>query len=745
MAVMAVLVSYFALTSTGGYLSSPANGAEPPDNRVYEMVTPVDNDNADIYVPRALGTLPEHFGEVDTKLPFQVAFDGEAVAYVGDPTVGGTGNSGLGEGNEYISRHRSTGGWEPPEIIQPLNVNSAFYQAFSPDLTAGILEAGWNREPEVAPLSPWAPGNGYAELYVREFSQTKYEPFFTVTPPDRTPQEFGTALVPTIYAVTPELAYAGASSNFSRLLFEANDALTANATNGGIENNNLYMSLHGHVMLVNGGSTSSSATFGAPAFSGPKHNEPDFSNVISEDGSKVFWSSLDGTSISGLYVTEDSGVSQQLRTTQIDASQVVGGTGGGGRYWTSIGNGSLVFFTDSATAKLTSSTQSESGSNLYLYIVATRQVIDLTADDHAEVEGVLGGGENQSNEYTVYFVAKGLLSEEPNSSGGVARQGEDNLYMLREGHKPVFIATLSAEDNGDDRTNDNTKAIPLEYSETMKIGDWQPGLGQRTSQVTPEGNAVVFMSDNQDVEGHSEVVEGHRLEEVYVFESEGSEHGTLFCASCSRDGVMGQANGYSGEGLGAYIPISWSKTNILQAISDDGSRVFFNSDEPLVPEDTNGEQDVYEWEREGAGGCDVGGGCTYLLSGGTGETSSWLIGSSASGNDVFFVTRAHLSPTDTDEAYNLYDARVDGAQPVLSPACMGTGCQGLPSPSPVFAIPASNTFTGPSSLVKQSANEHVKKYRKSNKTKQKHRKRRRSTAVMRRTSTPRRARGGVKR
>jgi hypothetical protein len=36
-------------------------------------------------------------------------------------------------------------------------------------------------------------------------------------------------------------------------------------------------------------------------------------------------------------------------------------------------------------------------------------------------------------------------------------------------------------------------------------------------------------------------------------------------------------------------------------VSEDGGRVFFNSDDGLVPKDVNGQEDVYEWEREGIG------------------------------------------------------------------------------------------------------------------------------------------------
>jgi hypothetical protein len=129
-------------------------------------------------------------------------------------------------------------------------------------------------------------------------------------------------------------------------------------------------------------------------------------------------------------------------------------------------------------------------------------------------------------------------------------------------------------------------------------------------------------------------------------------------------------------------------------MGDDGGRVFFDSSEPLVGEDTNGAQDVYEWERDGLGSCSSSSGCVYLLSGGVSKSASWLEGVSGSGDDVFFATRARLVPEDANEAFDLYDARVDGVQPVAPPACSGTGCQGVPAPPPVFATPSSVTFEG---------------------------------------------------
>ena len=90
----------------------------------------------------------------------------------------------------------------------------------------------------------------------------------------------------------------------------------------------------------------------------------------------------------------------------------------------------------------------------------------------------------------------------------------------------------------------------------------------------------------------------------------------------------------------------------------------------------------------------VNGGCRYLLSGGTSEADSWFIGASESGGDVFVASRANLAPRAGNEAFNLFDARVGGVQPVTEPLCTGTGCQGAPEPAPTFATPASVTFNG---------------------------------------------------
>ena len=167
----------------------------------------------------------------------------------------------------------------------------------------------------------------------------------------------------------------------------------------------------------------------------------------------------------------------------------------------------------------------------------------------------------------------------------------------------------------------------------------------------------------------------------------------ISCSVC-RVVRVGTLNG----GGGAFLPISWNDAHLPEWVADEGNRVFFDSQAPLVAQDTNGRQDVYEWEREGTGSCTaasaVNGGCQYLLSGGTSEADSWFIGASESGDDVFVASRANLAPRAGNEAFNLFDARVGGVQPVTEPLCTGTGCQGPPEPAPTFATPASVTFNG---------------------------------------------------
>jgi hypothetical protein len=622
-----------------------------PDGRVYERVTPVSNENANVYIPSVFKAELSLSEGIFTERPFRAAADGNAVAYVGDPTNGGTGLGGAGLGNSYLATRSSGGGWTQVNI-QPPGYYTSRYQAFSSDLSVAFVgspsgapgESGF--EEGLPALSPRAPAEGYQVLYGRDSSDGSYQPLFTTTASLHRPvKEFG-YWKPQDGSPSQPL-YAGSSADLSESLFEVNDALTANAVLGGPEENNLYVSVDGQLSLVNvlpDGSSEPNATFGALPLQAPtegREERLDFGHVISADGSRVFWTDLD---TGDLYVREDP-TSGNGRTAQVDAA-----VGGGGRFWTATADGSEVFFTKG---------------DLYAYDVENGQTADLTPG--VGVEGVIGASEN--GEY-IYYVDDG-----------------NNLEMWHDGGSS-YIATLSHEDGwaaGPFLTNDGYHAQ----------GDWQAGLGDRTAEVTPGGQSVVFMSNQSlPVLGDPDGYPNGGMYEVYVYEAEG---GRLFCASCNPSGEPPQGNAETGAGhnlTAAFLPISWSAIYQPRVISDEGDRVFFDSAEPLVSQDTNGKQDVYEWELDGAGSCRETDGCIYLLSGGTGSSASWLLDASSSGNDVFIISRTELVPGDPYDSFDVYDARVGGVQPPAAPACSGTGCQGVPPGPPIFATPASVTFDG---------------------------------------------------
>jgi hypothetical protein len=632
-----------------------ASATELPDGRVYEMVSPSEG-RSEVYEPDIPTT---EYSVIKTQEPFQASVDGNGVMYIA--TAGSEGNENLefDGGNQYLARRSSGGVWTRANISPPA-VPSVMFEGFSSDLSTGFLDS-------VEPLSAIAPGWGelarpggsYDVLYSTNTAQVgEYAPAFTVKPPYREPYTFQTSEIGHIAQSglagrgnERTLAYAGASADSTHVLFEANDALTAGAEGGAASNygqeNNLYESVGGQLRLVNvlpDGSTKANATFGAPnteSING-QYASPDFSHVISTDGSKVFWTDL---STGHIYVRENG-------TSTVEISPA-------GRYWTATADGAKVFYTNG---------------ELYEDEVESGHTIDLTPG--VAVRGVIGASED--GKY-VYYVTAGF-----------------DLDLWHDG-ETIKIKTLSASDNGEVEP----------YGNQLFAGDWQPGFGNRTAEVTPDGHGVVFMS-TEGVSGIGDV-------DVYS-----ADENKLYCASCGSEGSKG------------ILSLAYGNTYQERWISEDGDRVFFDSAEALVAQDANGRLDAYEWERPGSGSCKSSTGCIYLLSGGTSRDESYVADASASGDDVFIITRARLSTNDSFENYDLYDARVNGERPIAAPACTGTGCQGVPGAPPIFATPSSVTFEGVGNFTAPSPvmpAKHESKPKKKSKPKKRHKKPKRKYAT----------------
>jgi hypothetical protein len=147
--------------------------------------------------------------------------------------------------------------------------------------------------------------------------------------------------------------------------------------------------------------------------------------------------------------------------------------------------------------------------------------------------------------------------------------------------------------------------------------------------------------------------------------------------------------------------------------------LFFDSVDGLVPQDTNGVADVYEFEPEGVGGCTgvvssatqvfVGevnehlvDGCVGLLSSGTSSSESAFYDASENGDVVFFDTTAKLVAGAQGTSYHLYDAHVCSSgvpclvEGVLPPPCANAeACRPASAPQPeFFGPPSSESFHG---------------------------------------------------
>jgi hypothetical protein len=101
----------------------------------------------------------------------------------------------------------------------------------------------------------------------------------------------------------------------------------------------------------------------------------------------------------------------------------------------------------------------------------------------------------------------------------------------------------------------------------------------------------------------------------------------------------------------------------------------------------------------------------YRVSGNRQVSSVVLAGTDASGADVFFTTADPLVPQDTDTELDIYDARVDGGlpAPAATPECQGDICQGVQGAPPLFGAPSSATFAGPGNAVPPPASKPVPK------------------------------------
>ncbi len=357
-------------------------------------------------------------------------------------------------------------------------------------------------------------------------------------------------------------------------------------------------------------------------------------------------------------------------------------------------------------------TQPNPGNDLYRFDAEappaerlTDLVVDTSSANGAEVRGVIGASGDGSH---LYFAANGDLDGTGPASDGdcqgkiVIGSGQCNLYLWREDGSAkgeiTFVARLQSEEN-EESDGANWAATPNGISGSFSL------TFQKTARLSPDGRTLIFRSQRQ-----LGAYENAGVPQFYRYDA---DEESVTCVSCNPSGEAPGAPPSLGGAIAFLISAGTPAATLTRNLSAGGERVFFESTERLVAEDTNGLagcpvvgsanqsfracNDLYMWEASGAGSCESeaqNGGCLYLLSTGKSPEPSFFADAGASGADAFLLTSSRLVPQDRDELYDVYDARVQGGltaqnQPPSLICTSVDACHELPKPPPSTESPAS--------------------------------------------------------
>jgi hypothetical protein len=650
-----------------------------PDCRAYELVSPLDKENGDIVV---IG------GSSAPAVPKQSSVSGTRLAYGSYRSFGDA--KSAPNTSQYIAA-RGEDGWQThgitPQGGAPIGKGATFaaeFKVFSPDLCQGWL----------TPFSdvPLAEGEvpHYLNIYRREdqlCGKENYEALTTAQPENVSGAATGYGLALQGLSADGRVAAIAARDSLQGSGAPPQPACSSDGNGCKVQ---LYARAPGKgptfVCVLPGGvptgaDCSAGTDLGFPGDSGTIQSAS-LANAVSADGKRIFWSNAITTD--GKIYLRENPLGEGSECAETGAPCTVAVSAGGealsgatsSHFWAAARDGSVALYTAGPVS---------ANGDLYEFEVEGA-VTKLIAGG---VGGVLGASEDARR---VYFT-----STEVKAAGAVA--GKPNLYFHEAGQGSGsyrFIGVLSSVD-----------ADPFQILSNSAVAR-QPRA--HSGRVSPDGVHAAFMSsmpltgyDNADAEN------GKADAEVFIYDAAANGGaGKLRCVSCNPSGAR-PAGGYL---AGSQIPL-WAAARLPtyqrslypgRLLADDGSRLFFESQDTLVPRDTNGRLDVYQWEELGAGGCEEAdatyapdsGGCISLISSGKALTDSTFVDASPSGDDVFIATLASLLPEDYGLT-DIYDARVGGGfppPPAPPTPCLGDACQSPVSP-PSDPTPASASFRGP--------------------------------------------------
>ena len=323
-----------------------------------------------------------------------------------------------------------------------------------------------------------------------------------------------------------------------------------------------------------------------------------------------------------------------------------------------------------------------------------------------------GNSDACNTEYTSQCAAQPLDTERGLKGGYGQFSPEDAQFMV-----PGIDSRLAIENGAvffysPENLDPSKPGVPNERNlylsrngQVRLVATLDPGTKVSRIQISPDGLHAAFVTSAR-LTGY----DNHGFKEMYTYNATTE---AIRCASCNPSGAAPTSNVQASQG-GPFM-------------SDDG-RSFFATREALVPQDTDGIIDVYEFV----------GGRPQLITTGTGTRDFGASGLvqiffvpehigleavSHDGTDVFFTTYDTLVQQDQNgNVIKFYDARTNGGfepPPPLAPCAAADECHGTGSGSETTPQLPSGADLGAGSNVRTAAR-HPKSHRR-----QAHRKHRR--------------------
>lgn len=228
----------------------------------------------------------------------------------------------------------------------------------------------------------------------------------------------------------------------------------------------------------------------------------------------------------------------------------------------------------------------------------------------------------------------------PTTFAGINEAGTEAFFTTKE------LLSAADADNAVDLYMRNLTTGTTELISAGEVG-CRPGCGNAEFDISPRGisgnGAYAYFATAEALSS----ADGDTALDLYAANVETGEISLVSQGSCP------------GCGSGGKVPL-------FDGNSADGKRVFFSTDEALVPGDEDGATDIYAR--------DLPNGPTALVSGGSANITASYAATSADGAHVFFTTAESLLGTDTDGVNDIYEWSAGGPLQLVTAAPCSADC-----------------------------------------------------------------------